>query len=155
MNPINWINLIIGSVGAITGIIALIWNIIMHNPKVKITDIMHIELNDKDGNWVEDMVQFRVVNHREQPLKIQTFGFLFEDGGPFSYSPQEGKDEILGKDNMTIVIDIINLRKVLSQKTRSLIKYLYVEDRVGNFYKTKVPKRTRTHIAKNMTDLPA
>lgn len=152
MNPINWINLAIGSIGAITGVIALIWNIFLHKPKVKLNRIIHISLDDKDGKLTEDMLQFVVINHREQPLKIQAFGFLFEDGGPYPYKPQEGADEIHGKDNMTFVINMIKLREVLSPKSRSLIKYLYVEDRVGNYYKAKLPKRSRYYLARNMHD---
>ena len=136
------ITLIVACVGAIPGIIALVWNIIRSRPKLKLDAYCSIA-NDEDKNsflGIEYIV-LRVTNHREMPVKIQYYGFKLKNGNyvrdRMEYKPYK-PDSISGGDNEEITWNADELRELIAPREAYKIIGLFVEDGVGNFYKTKL-----------------
>ncbi len=126
--------LVIGSVGAVTGVIALIWNIINSRPKIKLESSWIIQ----EDNGIE-VHTFKIINHRDKPINIQSYGYMSKKGDKHPYMLRS-LTEIPGKDTMIINWTLDQLMDDFDIETRRKFDRLYVEDGVGNFYTKRIPK---------------
>ena len=134
MNAEIVISLIIGSVGAVTGVIALIWNIISSRPEIKLESSWIIQ----EENGIE-VHTFKIINHRDKPINIQSYGYMSEKGDKYPYMPRS-MTEIPGKDTVIIDWTLDELMDEFDIETRGKFYRLYVEDGVGNFYTKRIRK---------------
>lgn len=134
MNTEIVISLVIGSVGAVTGVTALIWNIINSRPKLKLESSWIIQ----EDNGIE-VHTLKIINYRDKPINIQSYGYMSKKGDKYPYMPKS-VTEIPGKDTAIIDWTLDELMDDFDIETRRKFNRLYVEDGVGNFYTKRIPK---------------
>jgi len=134
MNTETIISLIIGSVGAFTGAIALGWNIISSRPKIKLESSW--TLQEEDGIEVH---RLKIINHRDKPIKLRSFGYMSKNGETYPYKCGS-KTEVPGKDTIKLYRTLDDLIDDFDIETRRKFNRLYVEDSIGNFYTKKIKK---------------
>lgn len=134
MNTEIVISLVIGSVGAVTGVIALTWNIINSRPKLKLESSWIIQ----EDNGIE-VHTLKIINHRDKPINIQSYGYMSKKGDKYPYMPKS-VPEIPGKDTVIIDWTLDELMDDFDIETRRKFDRSYVEDGVGNFYTKRIPK---------------
>lgn len=126
------ISLIIGSVGAVTGVMALIGNIIISRPKIKLESSW--EIQEENGIEIHTL---KIINLRDKPTKIRSFGYMSEKGKAFPYMCSS-ETELPGRDTIEVQWNLDGLMDDFSIETRCTFNRLYVEDGVGNYTTKKI-----------------
>jgi len=124
--------IVTGSIGSITGVLSLSWNIVQSRPKILLKSSWITQ--EEDGMEIHTL---KMINRRDKPVKIESYGFMSKKGGKYRYMPI-AIAEIPGNDNVAVYWTIDDLADEFDLETRRSLNRLYVEDGEGIFTTLKI-----------------
>lgn len=146
MNDLGWLPIY----GAVLATLALGWNIIRYvlniirnRPSIKLSNLCLTEWTTHDPK-----IEFRATNHKQEPIKIECFGFMMLGGQEFPpYAPPPESALVPGRDYRKFTIHIKHIREHYKPEVRSTFRFIFVKDTTGRPYKMRIPKSMVREIA--------
>lgn len=130
--------------GAVLATVALGWNIISHvintlrnRPGVKLTDLRLTEWTTSNPK-----IEFRATNHKEEPVRVDCFGFMMRAGQEFPpYAPTPENSVVPKRDHREFAIPLTHIRREYGPAVREEFPFVFVKDATGETIQAENTKR--------------
>lgn len=135
MNGPNLLS-IYGSVLATIAFVWNIWNTIRNRPGIKLSNLSLIEWAGQDPK-----IEFRAVNHKQEPIKIECYGLTLQGGQTFAaYAPPPENEMVPARDYRKFTIPIKHIKELYRPEIRSAFRFIFVKDTTGGIYRMRLTK---------------